>query len=73
VNCELAGALFDPFCLSLKLNLNAKLATSDDELIDQIGVESWKGPSITMHNCDLRSNPRRQVGKFKGYIPAADE
>ena len=71
MNCELASALFDPLCLSLKLNLNAKLATSGDELIDQIGVESWKGPSITMHNCDLRSNPRRHVAELRLETPDA--
>src|ERR1700680_3670033 len=72
-NGKLARTPFNSFRLCLQLNVNAKLASSLYNLVDQIGVKVRKGAHAPVHDCDLRSHIRRHMGKFKCYISASDK
>src|SRR6202162_213129 len=70
---QLTRALFDPDRFGSQMNLNAKFASSLNELINEIRVKKGKRTRATMEDCDLRSHTRRYMREFKGDIPASDK
>jgi hypothetical protein len=70
---QLSGALFDPCRFGFEMKVNAKSASSLDELINEIRVKKGKWTRATMQDGDLRSRKRRYMRKLKGDIPASDK
>src|ERR1700682_6099675 len=63
---QLSGAFFNPYGFGSEMNVNAKFASSLNELIHEIRVKKGKRTRATVQNCDLRSRKRRYLGKLKG-------
>jgi|SRR6267143_135045 len=70
---QLSGTLFDPYRFGSEMNVNAKFASSLNQLIHEIRVKKGKRTRATVQNCDLRSRKRRHMRKLKGNIPASDK
>jgi hypothetical protein len=55
------------------MNVNAKFASSLNELINEIRVKKDKRTRATVQDRDLRTRMRRYMRKLKGDIPASDK
>ena len=66
-------SFFDPDRFGSQMQLNAKLASSFDELINEIRFKTGKRTRATVQDRDLRSCTRRDMRELEGDVPASDE
>jgi hypothetical protein len=70
---QVSRVFFDPYRFGSEMNVNAKVASSLNQLIDEIRVKKGKRTRATVEDCDLRSRKRRYMRKLKRDISASDK
>jgi hypothetical protein len=70
---QLSHVLFDPYRFGSEMNVNAKVASSLNQLINEIRVKKGKRTRATVEDCDLRSRKRGYMRKLKRDIAASDK
>jgi hypothetical protein len=69
----MSHALFDPYRFGSQMNVNAKVASPLNQLINEIRVKKGKRARAAVEDCDLRSRTRGYMRKLKRDIPASDK